>query len=75
SIANGASEANEEEYYIKQAYIANSKQSFLLCDTSKMGKDYLYRTAPLSSYAKVITESREANEMCRRAIEGAGAGG
>ncbi|MDR1135832.1 MAG: DeoR/GlpR family DNA-binding transcription regulator [Clostridiales Family XIII bacterium] len=72
SITNGASEANEEEYYIKQAYIANSQQSFLLCDISKINKDYLYRTAPLSSYAKVITESRDINELCRKAMEEAG---
>ena len=62
SFENGASDASEEEYYVKRAYIQNSKKKYLLVDTSKTGKDYMYRTSPLSGYTRVITESRELNE-------------
>ena len=62
TFENGASDASEEDYYIKRAYISNSKRKYLLVDTSKHGKEFMYRTAPLSDYTRVITESRELNE-------------
>ena len=62
SFENGASEANEDEYYIKRAFIQNSKKSVLMCDTSKLGEDYLCRTAPVHTFDEVITERKDAND-------------
>jgi DeoR family fructose operon transcriptional repressor len=62
SFENGSSDGSEEEYYIKRAFLSNSKKKYLLVDTSKLGKDYMYRTSQLADYTRVITESRELNE-------------
>lgn len=65
SVKNGASEASEEEYSVKRQFLENSKQAFLLCDTSKMNLDYLCRLAPLSAFEQVITERKDINDLCR----------
>ena len=62
TFENGSSDASEEDYYAKRAYISNSKKKYLLVDTSKHGKEFMYRTSPLAGYTRVITESRELNE-------------
>jgi DeoR/GlpR family transcriptional regulator of sugar metabolism len=62
SLENGSSDAREEESYLKRAYIENSKQSYLLFDTSKMDKEYLFRTAPARAYTRIVTESNEVND-------------
>ena len=62
SFEHGSSDASEEEYYIKRAFLSNSKRKYLLVDTSKKDKEFMYRTSPLSGYTRVITESRELNE-------------
>jgi DeoR/GlpR family transcriptional regulator of sugar metabolism len=62
TIEGGASDAREEESFLKRAYIDNSRDSYLLFDTSKMNKEYLYRTAPASTYTNIITESRDVND-------------
>ena len=64
SVDNGASEASETEYYVKTQFIANSKKSILMCDTSKMGLDFLCRLAPLSAFNDVITEKKDVNDLC-----------
>lgn len=66
SIERGASEANEEEYYVKAQYLLNSKTAILLCDTSKMDLDFLCRLAPLSNFLEVITEKKEVNDLCNQ---------
>ncbi|MDR0596282.1 MAG: DeoR/GlpR family DNA-binding transcription regulator [Clostridiales Family XIII bacterium] len=68
SIANGSSDAREDESHLKRAYISNCKKSYLLFDTSKMDKEYLYRTAPASAFTKIITESREVNDYIAAAV-------
>jgi DeoR/GlpR family transcriptional regulator of sugar metabolism len=68
SVKGGASDAREEESYLKRTYINNSKNSYLLFDTSKMDKEYLFRTAPASTYTKIITESGEVNEYIAAAV-------
>lgn len=68
SLCQGASEASEDEYYIKQAFMKNSKAAYLLCDTSKMNRDYLCRTAPIPAFTAVITEDRHVNETFSKAI-------
>ena len=62
SFENGSSDATEEEYYVKRAFMSNSKRKYLLVDTSKKDKEFMYRTSPLSGYTRIITESRELNE-------------
>lgn len=62
SISGGTTESREEEYFIKRAFLTNSNQKYLLCDTSKLGKDYLCKTAELSEFTRVITENREVNK-------------
>ena len=62
-MARGASEASEEEAFVKRAYIENAKERYLLCDTSKMGKSFLCRTASLHEFTKVITESQTVNRQ------------
>jgi DeoR/GlpR family transcriptional regulator of sugar metabolism len=71
SFENGSSDASEEDYYLKRAYLTNSKKKYLLVDTSKQGKEFLYRTAPLSAFNRVITESKDVNERLLRFVKSA----
>lgn len=66
SVENGVSEANEDEYYVKRQFIENSKRAILLCDTSKIDKDFLCKLAPLSDFYEVITEKKEVNDLCNQ---------
>lgn len=66
SVANGVSEASEEEYCVKRRFLQNSKRAILLCDTSKMNVDFLCRLAPLSEFYEVITERKDANDLCNQ---------
>ncbi|MDR1542235.1 MAG: DeoR/GlpR family DNA-binding transcription regulator [Clostridiales bacterium] len=66
SLSGGSTEASEDEYFIKREFISKSKEKYLLCDTSKMNSDYLCRTAPLTAFTEVITESQEVNALCRK---------
>lgn len=68
SFENGASEASEDEYFIKQQYIKNSKKNILLFDTGKIGQDYIYRMGRMSIFDHIITNSRDVNERCRELI-------
>ena len=58
---NGSTEASEEESFVKRTYIENSRKTYLLCDTSKMGKVFLKKTADLSEFTQIITEDRKIN--------------
>ena len=69
TFKNGSSDASEEDYYVKRAFISNSKKRYLLADTSKQGKEFMYRTSPLSDYTRVITESRELNERLHELVK------
>ncbi len=68
SLENGASEASEDEYNLKQVYLKNSRKSVLMCDSTKMGVDYLCRIAPLSRFDDVITERKDLNDLIRRSV-------
>lgn len=68
SIAGGASEASEEEFYIKRQFLHNSAAAILLCDSAKLDIDCLCRVAPLSRFADVITERKELNILCKTAV-------
>ncbi len=62
----GTSEASEEESFIKRAYIENTQKCLLLCDTSKLGKRFLCRTASLDRFDKIITEDQAVNHRFSR---------
>jgi DeoR/GlpR family transcriptional regulator of sugar metabolism len=66
SVENGASEASEGEYYVKKQFIINSKKTILMCDTSKMDRDFLCKLAPLSDFYEIITEKKEVNDLCNQ---------
>jgi DeoR/GlpR family transcriptional regulator of sugar metabolism len=68
TIEGGSSDAREEEYYLKRVYLENSKDRYLLFDTSKMDKEYLYRTAPASIFTSIITESNEVNDYIAASV-------
>jgi DeoR/GlpR family transcriptional regulator of sugar metabolism len=69
SLSGGATEASEEECFIKREFIKNSKEKYLLCDSSKMGNDYLCKTAALSDFTEVFTESKEVNLKIQKYVK------
>lgn len=71
SLEDGVTEASEDEYHVKQIFLRNSRQSILLCDSSKKDKVFLCKIAPLARFARVITESQELNKLMRSAMAGA----
>ncbi|MDR3225513.1 MAG: DeoR/GlpR family DNA-binding transcription regulator [Clostridiales Family XIII bacterium] len=68
SVTNGSSDAREEESYLKREFLANSKNRYLLFDTSKMDKEYLFRTAPANAFTKIITESNDVNNYIESTV-------
>jgi len=58
SVENGLSAFSEVEAGITLAMFGNSKISYLLCDTSKLGKDKYFQFAPLSALNVIITNKR-----------------
>lgn len=67
SLENGATEASEDEYQIKRVYLQNSRNSILLCDSTKKDQEFLCRIAPLSRFSRVITESKDLNRLIEAA--------
>jgi DeoR/GlpR family transcriptional regulator of sugar metabolism len=70
-LEKGTSEASEEEAFIKRTLIDNAKDKYLLCDSSKMGKDFLRKTADLLEFNKVITERQNINSQIEASISDA----
>ena len=48
---------SEEETALRRVLLRRAKKPALLCDSSKVGKKYLYRLGHLSDMAEVITDS------------------
>lgn len=71
SFENGASEASEDEYFIKQQFIKNSKTNILLLDTSKIGQDYICRLAGAPVFDHILTDNVHLNQRCRELISAA----
>ncbi|MDR2750672.1 MAG: DeoR/GlpR family DNA-binding transcription regulator [Clostridiales bacterium] len=69
SLESGSTEASEDESFIKREFIKNSKERYLLCDSSKMGNDFLCRTAPITAFNEVFTESREVNARIAKFVK------
>jgi len=68
SFENGASEASEDEYFIKQQYIKNSKMNILMFDASKIGQDYICRMGSLSVFDHIITDNGNVNQRFRELL-------
>lgn len=52
----GAYEANEDEYYIKRLFMANSLKTILLCTKNKFGDKYLYHLAEPDDFDVILSE-------------------
>lgn len=55
SIENGLSAASEKESEITIAMSSNAQQTYLLCDSSKLGNDKYLKFAPLSIVQVLVT--------------------
>lgn len=55
SLENGLSASSEKEAEITTAMSSNTRQTYLLCDSSKLGKDKYLKFAPLSIVDVLIT--------------------
>lgn len=51
----GITDSDENESMLKRVYIRNARAVILLCDSSKLGKRYFCKIAPLKSVTKIIT--------------------
>lgn len=55
----GVTEASEEEADVKLSYIQNARQVVLLCDSSKLGRQFFRRVASLGQIWRIITNIDE----------------
>lgn len=70
TILNGASESNEDEYYVKKQYMQNCKKIILMFDTSKLNKDFICKLAPLNHFNEIITEDKLINKNLNKYTKG-----
>ncbi|MBP3388273.1 MAG: DeoR/GlpR transcriptional regulator, partial [Clostridia bacterium] len=52
---SGITDSTEEEADIKRTYIRQSHHAFLLCDSSKIGKQYFSKVGGLNAVHKILT--------------------
>ena len=57
TLDHGLSTADAQEAAIKSAFVTNAHKVVVLCDSSKLGNDYLVSFASLSEIDVVITDS------------------
>lgn len=57
TIDHGLSTADAQEAAVKSAMVTNAQRVVVLCDSSKIGNDYLVSFAPLDAIDVVITDS------------------
>ena len=58
TIENGLSSYDEQEGEITQKIIERSSINYLLCDSSKIGKDSFYMFSPITSIQNIITDDK-----------------
>ncbi|GAB3941450.1 DeoR/GlpR family DNA-binding transcription regulator [Corynebacterium tapiri] len=58
SLDHGLSTADSQEASVKSAMVTNAHKVVVLCDSSKLGNDYLVSFAPTSSIDVVITDDQ-----------------
>ncbi|MDY3128254.1 MAG: DeoR/GlpR family DNA-binding transcription regulator [Corynebacterium sp.] len=56
TLDHGLSTADAQEAAIKSAFVTNAHKVVVLCDSSKLGTDYLVSFAPISDIDVVITD-------------------
>ena len=57
TIDHGLSTADSQEAAIKAAFVTNAHKVVVLCDSSKLGNDYLVSFASLADIDVVITDA------------------
>lgn len=57
TIDHGLSTADSQEAAVKSAMVTNARKVVVLCDSTKIGNDYLVSFAPLSAVDVIITDS------------------
>nr|WP_300326662.1 DeoR/GlpR family DNA-binding transcription regulator [uncultured Anaerostipes sp.] len=56
SVYEGAATSNEEMKAIKQAMMSASREAYMLCDSSKIGKRAFCKFADVSEFVKIFTD-------------------
>ena len=73
TVGHGLSTADAQEAAVKSAMVTNTRKVVVLCDSSKLGTDYLVSFAPLDSIDVVITDTDAPasyiEELTERGIE------
>lgn len=54
----GITDSDESEANLKRVYIRNAKHVILLCDNSKLGKQYFCKVGPIGAIYKIITNGQ-----------------
>ncbi len=57
TLDHGLSTADSQEAAIKSAFVTHARKVVVLCDSTKLGTDYLVSFAPIGSVDVVITDS------------------
>lgn len=57
TIDHGLSTADAQEAAVKSAMVTNARKVVVLCDSTKIGNDYLVSFAPLSAIDVVVTDA------------------
>lgn len=60
SVENGLSTADAQQSAVKASLVTNAEKVVVLCDSSKLGSDYLVSFAPLDLVDVVITDTHAA---------------
>ncbi len=68
-IEQGASDANENEAFLKRAFVDNSDKSLLLVDSSKINKHNLYIGARMNDLNYIATDYPLPNPLAKEAIK------
>ncbi|MBQ8813356.1 MAG: DeoR/GlpR transcriptional regulator [Lachnospiraceae bacterium] len=56
SLTQGATEFSDENVAVKQAFFQHSKKHILLCDHTKFGKEYFFKSLDLRDIDYVVTD-------------------
>ena len=65
SLKNGLSASSEKEAEITMAIAQNARETFFLCDSSKLEKDRYFPFAPLDFVQHLITDSKVSEGLLR----------
>ena len=63
----GSSEADESNATVKRAMLEQAKRRILLCDSTKIGKDYFHRVCSLDEVDVIVTDTKPDEEFFNHA--------